>query len=290
MNPIIGDKSLDDLDGYRAGTMTEVDKVRCHVSYALAELKAETTKDQNRRAGLLTTLEAYVAKGEFPRNENDASPSQRYPCFVDSSGTPCAVAYLMQQSGATALADAIAGTHKYESIGQIMAGGSEELVSQIQSWTATNELNAADLALIQPTYEFVAHQARQLFGKVEAKLREASAASTCLAESERSHVAYLMVRFGDKMCGGFGAPRRDIPEYLARVDKMEKEVPDEKTEVHELLKLLRKEVEGHGEGTEAADYEGLLPLEDLEHMENMKERHMRGQRVKKRSDDSDGDY
>lgn len=61
---------------YRAGTMTEVDKVRCHVSYALTELKAKTTKDQNRRAELLTALEAYVAKGEFPRNENEASPSQ----------------------------------------------------------------------------------------------------------------------------------------------------------------------------------------------------------------------
>ncbi|CAB9523114.1 expressed unknown protein [Seminavis robusta] len=280
MNPVIGDKALFALGGVRPDTMAEIDKIRCHVSYALGQLQAKTTQDQDARKKLLATLEAYIARGEFPLNENDAAPNQRHPCFVDSAGTPCAVAHLMQQSGAKALADTIASSHKYDSIARMVED--EELSPQINSWAFSNGLSVRDLSLIQPTYEFVAREARELFSKVESKLLEASSSATCLEEVERNKVSNLMVRFGDTMISGFGWPGRDIPDYLERIKKLEISVPDDKAEVHELIKLLRQEVEGAKRGngnkrTTAADYEGFLCPEDLE---IMKESRISNRRVR----------
>lgn len=274
MNPVVGDEALFALGVSRPDTMAEIDKIRCHVAYALGQLQAKTAQDQDRRMELLATLEAYVARGVFPLNEKAAAPDQRHPCFVDSMGTPCAVAHLMQQSGAKALAGTIASSHKYDAIAQIVAD--EELSPQIKSWALSNGLSVQDLALIQPTYEFVANEARkkearELFFAVEFKLLEASASATCMEEVERNQVSNLMVRFGDIMVSGSGYPLRDIPNYLERIKRLESGVPGDKAEVQELIKLLRQEIEGAERGnrtkrTTASDYEGFLSAEDLEIM------------------------
>ena len=121
MNPVIGDEALLASGVSCPASMEEVDKIRCHVSYALGQLlQAKTTQYQNNRMAILSNLETYIIEGVFPQNENNAESDKRYPCFIDSAGIPCAVAHLMQQSGAGNLANSIADSHKYDSIAQIL--------------------------------------------------------------------------------------------------------------------------------------------------------------------------
>lgn len=261
MNPVIGDKALKG----QPEPMTEVDKIRCHLSYALSELKEKTTKEQTHRAKLLAKLETYIENGMFPCNENEGFPGERFPCFLDSFGTPCAVAHLMQQSGATRLASAIGTSHKYGSIAEITAD--EELLPHIESWAATVDLKVKELALIQPTYEFVAREARALFGQIEAKLLQVSSASSCMSDSEKHQLANLIVRFGDTMVTEYGYTKGDIPDYLKRIEKLQRIISNDQTEILKLLDVLLKEAKGASrERGTLVDYEGLLSPEDLDFM------------------------
>lgn len=55
----------------------------------------------------LQTLGEHIERGQFPRNFDF---QERTPLFIDANGTPCAVAYLMLESGWTEDARANAQT------------------------------------------------------------------------------------------------------------------------------------------------------------------------------------
>jgi len=168
MNPVIGNRALNEcpLATTQGHYMAEIDKVRCHLSFALQKLKAKskiTYKENgpqctfNRRNELLSALETYIEEGNFPKHEDVEAFLQnkntRKPCFVDSTGTPCAVAYLMQKSGGEMLVnDILDASHKHDTIDQIAQN--DTLKTALKSWSSSVGMETSDLALIQPTYKF----------------------------------------------------------------------------------------------------------------------------------------
>jgi len=118
----------------------------------------------------------------------------------------------------------------------------------------------SELALIQPTYEFVAHECRDKFRSIIAKLESAIEQGTSFEDTgERHSLARKMVSFGNKMQSGFGYPHADIPGYLKALDDLV--IPDDMVEIKVFVVVLHKEV--LGERTKPADYEGLLGEKDL---------------------------
>ena len=184
MNPVVGDRALEECN--QAGSMTEVDKVRCHLSYALGQLQDKKGSSDNnpshlnsvlaRRSKLLSALETYIHQGNFPHHEDDEAyrqnPNARKPNFVDSqTGTPCAVAYMMQQGGSdgTQLVKQIEASHKHDTIDEMLRSSNDELKQSIESWASYNGMKVSELALIQPTYEWLEREARERARKEKIK-------------------------------------------------------------------------------------------------------------------------
>eukprot|EP00548_Thalassiothrix_antarctica_P002500 CAMPEP_0194147716 /NCGR_PEP_ID=MMETSP0152-20130528/27262_1 /TAXON_ID=1049557 /ORGANISM="Thalassiothrix antarctica, Strain L6-D1" /LENGTH=206 /DNA_ID=CAMNT_0038848731 /DNA_START=216 /DNA_END=836 /DNA_ORIENTATION=- len=204
--------------------------------------------------------------------------NERKPCFVDSSGTPCAVAHLMQESGADGqfLAGAIVSSHKHDTIGKIFQDN--DLSNHIKLWTERVGLRPSELALIQPTYEFVAASCRIMFSSNLSEIKSAMESSTALTNSEIHELARKIVIFGDELVSGFGYPLDDIPNYLAELDGLT--IPDHREDILALVSIFQKEVDGAGWGktrTQPKDYLGLLSEEDLNHW---KQSNISNERVK----------
>jgi hypothetical protein len=281
MNPVIGNNALEDagvkFSAAGKGSMSEIDKIHCHLSFALREVKnsnnaissAIGVQSQHRRTKLLSILERYIASRRFPKHEDDNAINERKPCFVDSSDTPCAVAHLMRESGADGqlLASAIATSHKHHTIEQILQD--IELCNKIKFWTDKFGFQPSELALIQPTYEFVAESCRRMFNDILSEIKSAVSSLTTLTTTEKHGLARKMVIFGDEMVSGFGYPLADIPKYLAELDSLlSLEMPDDKQDITALVAILRKEVQGAGTRhprTEPEDYLGYLSEEDLDY-------------------------
>ena len=98
---------------------------------------------QQQRQANLNTLHAYMKKGVFPINDKHQN---RQPYFIDKYNTYCAVGYLMQQSGADAMARNIHQTQNYSYIADIHH-------SQLIDWAKKSGLSFGELALIQPGYQ-----------------------------------------------------------------------------------------------------------------------------------------
>jgi len=75
-----------------------------------------------------------------------------------------------------------------------------------ETWATTVvDLDLTDLAFIQPTCEFVARKAHELFREAEGSLLDASSA-TRLTDSGKPRLAKLVVRFGDTKVSDCGWP------------------------------------------------------------------------------------
>lgn len=95
-----------------------------------------------KRNNLLNKLSAYAERGIFPKNTKH---SIRTPYFIDDFGTPCAVGFLIQESGNTALANEIAATFNYSYI--------EEMPQEpIRKWAFKHGFRVKELQWIQPGY------------------------------------------------------------------------------------------------------------------------------------------
>jgi hypothetical protein len=92
----------------------------------------------------ITRLREYSATGRFPRNHRIFN---RTPIFIDESKTPCAVGYLMQRSGHSALANQIAKTNNHVYIEHIKEGPAYE-------WILLSGLTQDECARIQPSYNW----------------------------------------------------------------------------------------------------------------------------------------
>lgn len=109
-------------------------------------------KAKANRKTLLVALSKYAAAGQFPKNIFLPFTN---PVFIDDEQTHCAVGYLMQQSGAEALAQEINNTERFDYIKEISN-------HQVPTWAEENGFTLAELAWIQPAYA-----AMENMGKVE---------------------------------------------------------------------------------------------------------------------------
>src|SRR4051812_28383580 len=84
-------------------------RLQAHFDRMLATLHAAPSRgpsrSKRRREAMIRALAAYRARGRFPRNNRF---SIRTPFFVDSQGTLCAMAHLVEASGERALVERIA--------------------------------------------------------------------------------------------------------------------------------------------------------------------------------------
>jgi len=264
INPIIGDEALEEAHGIGwkdNAELTEAQKIQCHLKYAHRKLVDETKANHPpERLQILHELDMYIDKGLFPRNEE--KPNQRAPCFVDSAGTPCAVAHLLLRSGNTGqpkltwdgktpanLVTAIAdGNLQYSTVGEIAADG--QIGPDFLEWADGCGLSAADLALIQPSYEFVVSQAaeektRELLQRLQdfTKLGKTRALLQCLQDVTKldkcQELAHDIVEFGDKIQERLGY------DYVGRVIPKDGEFVgsygghmDSKSGIQEMLRRL----------------------------------------------------
>jgi hypothetical protein len=123
-------------------------RIRLHLEYVLARLRARpdhglTPSLRAARRRNLDRLAAYVARGEFPRNDDHPDPMR--PTFIDARGRTCAVGYLIEQDLGRAAAEAIAARYKYAFIREIDS-------PLLADWAARSGLALAELEMIQPEY------------------------------------------------------------------------------------------------------------------------------------------
>ena len=97
------------------------------------------------RALLLDELRRYRRRGRFPLNHDfRARPT---PLFIDSHGTRCAVAHLMEISGFGALVKHIAATDNAARVRELVR------LAEVRAWLAAAGLSSSEAARIQPGYE-----------------------------------------------------------------------------------------------------------------------------------------
>ena len=97
------------------------------------------------RARSLESLYRYAMAGQFPLNEDH--PEESLPIFLDRHGTPCAVAFLMLQSGQESAVHNTARTSNHILIADVAQG-------PVMSWILGSDLTREECALIQPSYNF----------------------------------------------------------------------------------------------------------------------------------------
>ena len=124
-------------------------RVRAHLDSAERELRGErvadlTASQRAARARALDRLHEYWVRGVFP--ENTDFPGQFTPSFIDRNRARCAMAYLIEQSGARALVAQVAATDNNARIPALKADPA------LVAWLHENGLTLADAARIQPTY------------------------------------------------------------------------------------------------------------------------------------------
>jgi hypothetical protein len=110
--------------------------------------RARTDLDPLRtlvRSLLLDELAAYRQEGLFPRN---TTHRERTPFFVDDLGTPCAVAHLLNASGAHTVTQRIARTRNNA---RVAALASEPA---LVAWLEATGLSLHEAAAIQPGYSY----------------------------------------------------------------------------------------------------------------------------------------
>jgi hypothetical protein len=127
----------------------EIARLRAHFRGVLAELSrrdvsALSPAQRAARAALIAELARYARRGRFPRNLDFAG--QRVPYFVDAFGTRCAMAHLIEHTGASAFVERIAAQHNNAFVREI------EGDPQLVAWLAEAGLSAAEAARIQPAY------------------------------------------------------------------------------------------------------------------------------------------
>ena len=100
---------------------------------------------QRERAINIDRLRAYRKGFVFPKNLD--FPGQLIPYFKDAFGVPCAVAYLMEQSGKRTAVAAVASANNHVYVNDIVDG-------PVLEWIQRSGLTQEEAARIQPTYGY----------------------------------------------------------------------------------------------------------------------------------------
>jgi hypothetical protein len=150
VNPIIGDESYLETFGEMPNDKTpNVLRVQTHLKYVEEMLRKKDVSHlspelQSRRTQLLDLLREYHQRGKFPDNHHPSG--DRKPCFIDDSGTICAVGYLVEQTASRETAEALNKKFQYETIMDMNS-------PILEKWISESGFTKEEIATIQPTYE-----------------------------------------------------------------------------------------------------------------------------------------
>ena len=116
---------------------------RVELKLRLANTDHLSMELKQQRALNLNRLNTYRRNGVFPKNLD--FPKNFIPYFKDAYDTPCAVAYLMEQSGECQTVTAVAKSCNHIYVNRIKEGPALD-------WIKQSGLTQKEAALIQPTY------------------------------------------------------------------------------------------------------------------------------------------
>jgi len=124
-------------------------QIRAHLDSVERELRAKdvatlTPEQWTARLRSLDRLHEYWVRGVFPQNTD--FPGERVPYFIDRSGTRCAMAYLIEQSGAGGLVTRVAASHNNARIPELRTD------PDLGAWLWRNGITLEEAARIQPAY------------------------------------------------------------------------------------------------------------------------------------------
>lgn len=154
INSVLGDESF--VTKYRRSpALSDIESVRIkvHLAFVSDRLRAKNLSSMDvglleKRRMLLHALDAYSEEGQFPQNTETL---WRTPIFIDSDGTACAVAHLMQKSGyATLAAEVNAEFHR--AYIQNICMSTSKVSRDVAEWAKKHGFELEELAEIQPGY------------------------------------------------------------------------------------------------------------------------------------------
>lgn len=128
---------------------TETEAIQLHLEHVESHLRRTAVShlsevQRQRRAELLDHLHDYARAGVFPKN--DTHPGRRVPVFVDLNGTPCAVGWLLLQTGEEELVQAVVEADNNVRVPKLANN------VEFRHWLDQHGLALAEAAWIQPTY------------------------------------------------------------------------------------------------------------------------------------------
>jgi hypothetical protein len=150
VNPIIGDESYLETFGKMPDHKTDNElRIQTHLKYVETILRNKdvshlSSELQARRIYLLDLLREYHTRGKFPQNHYPSG--ERRPCFIDDSGTICAVGYLVEQTAGRETAEVLNAKFQYDVIMDMNS-------PLLDKWISESGLTKEEIATIQPTYE-----------------------------------------------------------------------------------------------------------------------------------------
>lgn len=123
-------------------------RIKNHLRLTEKKLRAKDTSHlsdplKKRREENLNRLNAYWKAGSFPQNLD--FPNKRVPYFIDARGVPCAMAYLIAESGYKSLTKKVQNNNNHIYINDIKDG-------PVFEWIRESGLTQREAAEIQPTY------------------------------------------------------------------------------------------------------------------------------------------
>lgn len=133
----------------RRARRLEVRRLRQHFERVLAALRGRDVShlepaQRAARERHLAELERYALRGRFPKNRD--FPDRLMPYFVDAEGTRCAMAHLIEATGAAAFVERVVATANNAFVPEL--AGDPKLVA----WLEREGLTAEEAAMIQPSY------------------------------------------------------------------------------------------------------------------------------------------
>lgn len=123
-------------------------RVRNHLRIVEKELRQKnvahlSSELRQARSKNIAYLHVYWTQGLFPINTDFLD--RRVPYFKDGSNTPCAMAYLIEQSGHQDIVNAVVDSNNHVYVNDIQNG-------PVIDWIRASGLTKAEAARVQPTY------------------------------------------------------------------------------------------------------------------------------------------
>jgi len=156
VNAVLGDISS---PGKENVWLRSKERIINHLRYVEKYLREQTEHMfisagcKQKRIECLGHLHEYTEAGEFPSKfvlpKEESTKTEildpRIPCFVDDSGVPCAVAYLMKNTVGSEVVNYVNSKYRFSFISDIPS-------SELEPWSSTFGFTIQELAMIQPNY------------------------------------------------------------------------------------------------------------------------------------------